>query len=182
MYSPLNQARARAGEEKNGSSLTSPRDALGSASLVPSGTLTLPSACCSTGPSGTSTRKICASISARVKAARANGSEAARTRRRSISFSGSNMKWPWNGLPRGKFRAAKNSGCLRQRSLGLGESPVDPLRQQLDVLGFHGGAAPDAQTRRRIAIMREIEAGVLLLDQRDQLLGEVGLRIGRKRS
>ena len=62
-------------------------------------------------------------------------------------------------------------------AFGLGKGPVDPLRQQRDVLCVHGGAAPDAQARRRIAVMREIVTGAFLLHQRDQLLGEVGLRV-----
>src|SRR3954451_7813118 len=60
---------------------------------------------------------------------------------------------------------------LRKLRLGLGECPVDPLRQQRDIAGFDGGAAPDTQPRRRVAIMREIVAGAFLLDQGDQLLG-----------
>ncbi len=71
--------------------------------------------------------------------------------------------------------------AFAQRCLGLGKRPVDPLRQQRDVLGIHRGAAPDAQARRRVAVVREIVAGAFLLHQRDELLGEVGLRIGRER-
>src|SRR5690242_13881612 len=67
----------------------------------------------------------------------------------------------------------KESRRLRQRSLGFGKSPVDPPRQQGDVACFHGRAAPDAQTRRRIAIMRKIEARTFLLNQRNELFGEL---------
>ena len=68
-----------------------------------------------------------------------------------------------------------------QRRLGLGKGPVEPVRQRLDVLGLDGGAAPDAQAGRRVAIMRDVEGRAFLLDQRDQLLGEVGLRVRRQR-
>src|SRR6202022_1508639 len=70
---------------------------------------------------------------------------------------------------------------LRERRLGLGERPVDPLRQQRDVLCFHGRATPDAQTRRRAAEGGEIVAGPFLFHQGHQLLGEVGLRVRRQR-
>src|SRR5665647_2674582 len=79
---------------------------------------------------------------------------------------------------RGKKRTLRR---LRKRSFGLCKRPVDPLRQQRDVLGFHRGAAPDAQARRRIAIMREIVTGAFLLHQGDELLGEIRLRIRSQR-
>ena len=53
---------------------------------------------------------------------------------------------------------------LGERSLGLGESPVDPLRQNLDVPGLNRRAAPDAKARGRIAVVREIVTGAFLLD------------------
>src|SRR6266481_933118 len=62
-------------------------------------------------------------------------------------------------LPVRTGRGEKKSRRLRQRGPGLGERPVDPLGQQRDVLCLDGGAAPDAQARRRIAIMREIVPG-----------------------
>src|SRR5689334_3677480 len=78
--------------------------------------------------------------------------------------------------------AARFSLCsLRQRRLHLGKRPVDPLRKQLDVLCLHRCTTPDAQPRRRITIMREIEPGVLLLDKGNELLREVRLRVRRKR-
>src|SRR3569832_388726 len=81
----------------------------------------------------------------------------------------------------GTTSSRKALGRHGQRRLGLGKGPVDPLRQQRDVLGFDRGAAPDAQAGRRVAIMREVESGVLLLDHRHQLLGKVDLGIGRQR-
>src|SRR5258707_8520233 len=78
-------------------------------------------------------------------------------------------------------RRLKNLRRLRERGLGFGERPVDPLRQSRDVPCFHRGAAPDAQARRRIAIMREIVAGAFLLHQGNELLGKVGLRIRAER-
>src|SRR5882724_2238067 len=74
----------------------------------------------------------------------------------------------------------RNSRRLRKRSLGFGEGPVDPARQQCNVVCLHRGAAPDAQAGRRVAIMREIVTGAFLLHERDELLGEVGLSIRRQ--
>src|SRR5262249_6349200 len=68
----------------------------------------------------------------------------------------------------------RGSSRLRQRGLGLGKGPVDPLREQFDIPCFDSGAAPDAQASRRVAVIREVEAGVFLFHQRHQLLGEVG--------
>src|SRR6266568_1365943 len=70
---------------------------------------------------------------------------------------------------------------LRQRRLHLGERPIDPLRQQRNVVGFDGRAAPDSQARRRIAIVREIVTGAFLLYEGNELLGEVDLRVRRQR-
>ncbi len=73
-------------------------------------------------------------------------------------------------------------GRVKPGRLGLGERPVDPLRQQRDVLCLHRGAAPDAQPRRRVAIMREIVTCAFLLHQGHQPLGEIGLRVRVKRA
>src|SRR6476659_2076589 len=126
-------------------------------------------------PSETSTTKICASISARAKPGRSAGSADARISKRSMSFSGSNMGWPVKGVAVRKIRtaelhAALTSSRLRQRGLGLGERPVDPLRQQRDVGGFHGGAAPDPQARRRIAVIGEVITRAFLLHESHELL------------
>src|ERR1044072_8093510 len=67
---------------------------------------------------------------------------------------------------------AKISSGFRERRLHFGERPVDPLREQFDVVRLHGGAAPDAQARGRVAVVREIVAGAFLLDQRDQPFDE----------
>src|ERR1041385_5693891 len=55
----------------------------------------------------------------------------------------------------GSRLAPRNDGLrrFRQRRLHLGEGPVDPLREQCDVASLHSGAAPDAQARRRVAVM-----------------------------
>src|SRR4051812_19537591 len=87
-------------------------------------------------------------------------------------------------MPRMKSASRSVSGLvnmsrrLGERRFHLGECPVDPLRQQLDVAGLDSGAAPDPQPRRGVAIVREIIARAFLLHQRDQFLGEVRLRIG----
>src|SRR5579862_9683354 len=73
--------------------------------------------------------------------------------------------------------ATLSSGGLGQLRFGLGKGPVNPLREQRDVGSLHRGAAPDAQAGRRVAVMREVEAGGFLLDHCDQLLDEVRLRI-----
>jgi hypothetical protein len=72
--------------------------------------------------------------------------------------------------------AVQSSRRLRQRALGLGEGPVEPLRQYLDVARFDGRAAPDAQARRGIAIMGDVVARAFLLDRRRETLGEGRLR------
>ncbi len=57
---------------------------------------------------------------------------------------------------------------LRQRVLALGEGPVEPRRQRLDVGALDGRAAPDAQARRRIAIGVDVVGDALLLQARRQ--------------
>src|SRR6185436_19471649 len=177
--------RARDGAVKNGISRSSPRMAFGSVNLVPTGIVILPSGPGTIGPpSETSTTKICASISTRAKPGRSAGSADARISKRSMSFSGSNMGWPVKGFAVRKIRTVElhaASSRLRQRGLGLGERPVDPLRQQRDVGGFHRGAAPDPQACRRIAVIGEVITGAFLLHESHQLLGELGLRIRGQR-
>src|SRR5258707_14626625 len=70
---------------------------------------------------------------------------------------------------------------LRQRVLGPGEGPIQPAGERLDVGRLDGRAAPDAQTRRRVAIMGEIVAGAFLLDHGGEAFGETRLRIAGKR-
>src|SRR6185312_7635005 len=59
----------------------------------------------------------------------------------------------------------EKSRRLREQCLGLGEGPVDPLRQQRNVGCLHRRAAPDAQARRRIAVMRKVVTGAFLFNQ-----------------
>src|ERR1019366_197048 len=54
-------------------------------------------------------------------------------------------------------RTGIDSGSLGGAGLDLGEGPVEPGRQRLDVGLVHGGAAPDAQARRRGAIARHVQ-------------------------
>src|SRR5208283_6083431 len=65
------------------------------------------------------------------------------------------------------------------REFGLGgcEGPVEPFRQNGDIVCLHCRAAPDAQAGRRVAIGADVVSGLFLLDQRGQLLGEGRLRI-----
>src|SRR4029079_7367996 len=103
---------------------------------------------------------------------------------RSMSFSGSNMRWPVKGVAVRKFRTVElhaASSRLRQRGLGLGKRPVDPLRQQPDIGSFYGGPAPNPQTRRRIAVIGEVVTGGFLLHESHELLGELGLRVRGQR-
>src|SRR6516162_2132368 len=59
--------------------------------------------------------------------------------------------------------AVGTSRRLRQRVLGLGESPVEPQGECLDVGALHRRAAPDAQARRRVTISIDVEGDALLL-------------------
>src|SRR5262245_39512723 len=86
-------------------------------------------------PSTVSTTNTCASISARTKAGRSDGSCDARTRACSMSFSGSNMI-DLVMVVRAESPHGHGSGCLRELRLRLGEGPVEPLRQNLHVLGL----------------------------------------------
>src|SRR4051794_12528710 len=73
---------------------------------------------------------------------------------------------------RRRRRGRGRSGRLRQRVLGLGERPVEPLRQDLDVAGLHGRTAPDAQARRGIAVVGDVVAGALFFNGGREALGE----------
>src|ERR1700731_2769035 len=64
----------------------------------------------------------------------------------------------------------KKSRRLQKLRPGLGESPVDPLGEQRNIARLDCGATPDAQTRRRIAMAREVVTGAFLLNQTDHLL------------
>src|SRR4029077_6176864 len=50
--------------------------------------------------------------------------------------------------------AGAGSGCRRAADLAIG--PVEPGQQRLDVGALDGGARPDAQARRRIAMARDV--------------------------
>jgi hypothetical protein len=64
---------------------------------------------------------------------------------------------------------------------GQGVRLTQPLQAMLWSRQTPSRAAPDAQARRRIAIMREIVTGAFLLHQRHQLLCKLGLRVCLKR-
>ena len=68
---------------------------------------------------------------------------------------------------------------FRQRGLGFAECPVEPGRQRFDILRLDGGAAPDAQARRRVAIVGDVVGDAFLLEQAGERLGEGRLRIAR---
>src|SRR5580704_3119705 len=57
----------------------------------------------------------------------------------------------------GRAAARIKSGGLGGAGLDLGEGPVEPGRQRLDVGFVHRGAAPDAQARRRGAIAGHVQ-------------------------
>src|SRR5712671_4095362 len=59
----------------------------------------------------------------------------------------------------------------------LCEGPIEPGRQRLDVGCFHGGAAPDAQTRRRGAIAADIQCDIFLFQKTCDLRGSFSLRL-----
>src|SRR3990167_1516928 len=50
--------------------------------------------------------------------------------------------------------------------------PVEPRSERLDIGGVDRGAAPDAQTRRSIAIARDVIGGAFGLQQSGHLLDE----------
>src|SRR5437879_1303475 len=61
---------------------------------------------------------------------------------------------------------------LRQRVLGLGEGPVEPLRERFHIARLDGRAAPDAQPRRRIAVGIDVVGHAFLLERRGEVLDE----------
>src|SRR5215467_14330548 len=69
---------------------------------------------------------------------------------------------------------------LRQSVLALGESPVEPQRQRLDVGALGGRAAPDAQARWSIAIRVDVIGHALLVERGGDALDERRLRLGRQ--
>src|SRR5262245_49483228 len=69
---------------------------------------------------------------------------------------------------------------LRQRVLGLGEGPVEPQGERLDIGALHRRAAPDAQARRRITIRVDVVGDALFLQRGGDALDERRLRLGGK--
>src|SRR5262249_55205284 len=89
------------------------------------------------------------------------------------------------GSPRWSGRANTvlpriGSGCLGQCILSLGEGPVEPERERLDVGGLDGRAAPDAQAGGCVTIGVDIVGDAFLLERRGQVLDEARLRLGRQ--
>src|SRR5882757_4589198 len=80
------------------------------------------------------------------------------------------------------FAMTKNSsGCLRaELALDFAKSPVEPGQQGFQVGFFDGGAAPDAQAGRRIAVGTQVVARLFALQQVGHLLGRRRLLVGRK--
>src|SRR4051812_38804982 len=62
-----------------------------------------------------------------------------------------------------------------ERGEGAGEGPVEPRRQPLDIGGLDGGAAPDPQARRRVAVAGDVVGDPLLVEEPGQLLDEARL-------
>ena len=77
-------------------------------------------------------------------------------------------------------RRRLESRRLGQRILSLGERPVEPLGESLDVARFDRRAAPDAQARRSVAVVGDVVAGAFLLDRGREVLGEGRLRLDGK--
>src|SRR5687768_14346548 len=61
------------------------------------------------------------------------------------------------------------------RVLGGGECPVEPGHQLLHIGALNRRAAPDAQSRRRIAIGADVEGDALLLQQARNRACRLGL-------
>src|SRR5215210_4163253 len=70
--------------------------------------------------------------------------------------------------------------CLRGCVFGfdLLQGPVEPGQQGFDVGGLDGGAAPDAQPRRRVAVGAGVERDAFLLQEARECLRCRGLAFG----
>ena len=79
-----------------------------------------------------------------------------------------------------RLRGDDELGRLCQRVLGLGERPVEPERERLDVVRLHGRAAPDAQAGRRVAVGVYVVGDALLFERGGEALHERGLRVRRE--
>src|SRR6516164_6177859 len=64
-------------------------------------------------------------------------------------------------------------------ALDLCVGPVEPRQQGLQITLLDGGAAPDAQARRGVAIGTDVVARLLALQEVGHLLGRGGLLVGR---
>src|SRR5712691_919116 len=74
-----------------------------------------------------------------------------------------------------------NSPCGEGKGWGLlfhlSEGPIEPRRERFDIGCLHGGAAPDAQTRRRGAIAADVESDIFLFQKTCDLRGSFSLRL-----
>src|SRR4051794_26459341 len=61
------------------------------------------------------------------------------------------------------------------------ERPVEPGHQRLEVGGLDGGAAPEPQAGRRVAVARDVVGDLLLGEQLGHVLDEGLLRLGVQR-
>ena len=106
---------------------------------------------------------------------RAKACRRSRTRGMALMLLASNVRWA-------SRRAAGDGPCMSSGSrlassaFCVGEGPVEPGHQRLEVGGLDGRAAPDAQARRRVAIGADVVGDAFLLEQRDDALGERRLR------
>src|SRR5580700_10402446 len=70
------------------------------------------------------------------------------------------------------FGAMTTSRGLRQGILGLGVSPIEPQRQRLDIGALDRRAAPDAQSRRRVAVCVDVIGDGLLVERASDAFDE----------
>ncbi len=85
------------------------------------------------------------------------------------------------GKAGGRRRRQEDSGSLLERGLLCCEGPFEPGHQRLDIGFLDRRAGPDAQARRRIAIVPDVEGDAFLLERRDDALGEGRLAVGIER-
>src|SRR5450830_1995823 len=69
-------------------------------------------------------------------------------------------------------RGIKGSRRFRQRGFGLAERPIEPGRERLDVARLYRRPAPDAQARRRVAVIGDVVGDAFFLQQACEDLGE----------
>src|SRR6266699_1265588 len=73
-------------------------------------------------------------------------------------------------LPRLRGRSGESRGG-GHLLFHLSEGPIEPGCERFDIGCFHGGAAPDAQTRRRGAIAADIQCDAFLFQKTCDLRG-----------